>query len=357
MNKKILSLAVAGVLAGGFGAAQADVTVYGKAHVSWDYQQNDTSAANAKDTYSYVSDNSSRIGVKVSEDLGAGMKAIAQWEISARTDESAAMSPNRNSFAGLSGGFGTVMLGKYDSPFKEIGRMPDQFNERVGDARTIIGNGGSTGSPNSTSWDRRVGDMLRYQSPKFGGVVITGQYSGNDSGTSSTAYNGQRQGSASVVWSGGPANVGFAYNVQSVTGGAESETGMRLAGTFKFGSFTLGALFEQLADIGGTSGADRASMGVSGAFGFGNNVVKAQYFLTDEIDGLPETGGNIMAIGYDYNFSKSTTGYVAYAVASNDDNTDVYTPSSSDGGHGETVPGVTNGGSPNALSVGLEIKF
>jgi predicted porin len=348
MNKKLLSLAVASVLAGGFGAAQADVSVYGKAHVSWDYQNNDTATVGAKDTYSYVSDNSSRIGVKVSEDLGGGVKAIAQWEIATRTDESNTMSPNRNSFAGLSGGFGTVMLGKYDSPFKEIGRMPDQFNERVGDARNIIGNLGA--------WDRRPADMLRYQSPKFGGVVITGQYSNGDS-----AGGVARQGSANAVWSGGGANVGLAFNVQGVANGAGvtegSETGMRLAGTFKVGGFTIGALFEQLADIGGVSGADRASMGVSGAFGFGNNVVKAQYFMTDEIDGSIETGGNIMAIGYDYNFSKATTGYVAYSVASNDANTALITPSSNNGGHGETVPGVTNGGSPNAFSVGLEMKF
>jgi predicted porin len=349
MNKKLLTVAIGAALAVPM-LAQADATVYGKAHVSWDYQTNDTSTANAQDTFSYVSDNSTRIGVKASEDLGGGTKALFQVEISTPTDTAAAMTVNRNSYLGLGGVFGTIMLGKYDSPFKEVGRIADPFNDRVGDARNVIGNGGT-----ANTWDRRVANMVRYASPTFGGVTIVAQYSGSDSAAAGTG----EQGSASVMWKAGGATVGAAYDVQSTAAGTEGfETGYRFAGTFNFGMFTVGGLYEQLADVGGTSGNDRSAYGMSASVTLAQkNVIKAQYYVADSFDPAPDTGGSLWAVGYDYKFSKTTTGYVAYAQASNDANVNTYIPSSSNGGHGQAVTGVTNGGSPNALSVGLEMVF
>ncbi len=355
MNKKILTLAVAGAIVGGMGVAQADVTVYGKAHVSWDYMQSDTATVGVQDVFSFVSDNSSRIGVRASEDLGGGMKGIFQVEIATRTDESNTLSPNRNSYLGLSGGFGTIMLGKYDSPFKDVGRIADLFNERIGDARNVIGNGGNGVAANV--WDRRVADMVRYASPTFAGVTVVAQYSGADSAT-----GGGEQGSAGVFWKAGGASVGVAYDVQSIAvpgaGATEGfESGLRLAGTYKFGMFQVGGLFEQLVDTAGVSGADRNAYGVSGSVTLAEkHVIKAQYYVAGELDTVVESGGSLFAVGYDHKFSKTTTGYVAYAQASNDNLVNTYVVSSSNGGHGEAV-GTTNGGSPSAVSVGLEMVF
>lgn len=358
MNKKLLTVAIGAALAVPM-LAQAEVTVYGKAHVSWDYQMNDTSSATAQDTFSYVSDNSSRIGVKASEDLGDGMKALFQVEIAVPTDTAAAMTVNRNSYAGLSGGFGTIMLGKYDSPFKEVGRIADLFNERVGDARNVIGNGGIGIA--AETWDRRVSNMVRYASPTFGGMTLLAQYSGNDSApttASATAMSGE-QGSAALMWKSGGATVGLAYNVQSTATGTESfESGYRIAGTYNTGTFLIGGLYEALSDTLGVSGLDRTAYGVSAAMTMAEkHVIKAQYFVADSLSDLPDTGGSLWAVGYDYKFSKTTTGYVAYAGASNDTNVNTYIPSSSNGGHGQAVTGVTTGGSPSAVSVGLEMVF
>jgi predicted porin len=354
MKKKLLAVAVGATLAASAGISQAaDVKVYGKAHVSWDYNMTDA-AADPTD-FSFVSDNSSRFGVKAVEDLGGGTKALFQVEIATRTDTATALSSNRNSYAGLSTNFGTIMLGKYDSPFKDVGRIADQFNERIGDARNVIGNGGA-GS--SVSWDRRVPNMARYVSPSFGGVTITGQYSSGDSTTAGGSNNGE-QGSANVVWQAGGAKIGAAYNVQSTASGTESfESGYRIAGTYKFGMFMVGALYEGLSDILGVSGADRSAYGVSGSVTLAEkHVIKAQYFVADSISAAAlQGGGSLYAIGYDYKFSKTATGYVVYAGASNDSNTARYTPSSSEGGHGDNVT-TQLGGSPSALSVGMELVF
>jgi predicted porin len=364
MNKKLLSLAIAGVLAGMGTAAQADVTVYGKGHVSWDYAKSDanTTATSANpDKQSYVSDNSSRIGVKVSEDLGGGLKALAQWEIAARTDNSTTLSANRNSFLGLQSDVaGTVMLGKYDSPFKEVSRMVDLFNERVGDSRNVLGVNSTTAVPSSsTAFDRRTANMVRYVTPSFGGLTVAGQYSGGESVTNTSVS------SVNAMWAGAGAKVGLAYETHGTgaagVGTSSTESGIRLAGSYTVSGFTIAALYETLADLGGVSGADRDSYGLGGQYAMGKHVIKAQYYVADKVKDTTDTGGSLWAVGYDYNFTKNTTWYVAYAQASNDANVRNFAPAGANGGHGDALAlansNANNGVSPSAFSTGMEIKF
>ena len=68
MKKSTLAVAVGAALVMA-GAAHAEVSVYGKAHVSID------SLDNGDKSYIYVSSNSSRIGFKASEDIEGGLKA------------------------------------------------------------------------------------------------------------------------------------------------------------------------------------------------------------------------------------------------------------------------------------------
>ena len=367
MNKKLLTIAVASVLAGMGGVAHADVAVYGKFHVSWDYDKTSANIAATSanpDKQSYISDNSSRFGFKYTEDLGGGVKALGQWEIAARTDTATALTSNRNSYAGLSSdAVGKVMLGKYDSPFKDASRMVDLFNERIGDTRNVLGANVTTatgGTPAAaTGFDRRVSNMVRYDSPTWAGVNFALLYSGGETVTNTSV------GSAGVGWSGARAKVGLAYESHGTgvqgAGLSSTETGLRLAGSFTIGSFTLAALYEQLKDIGGNTALGRNSYGLGGQFKMGNNVIKGQYYKADSIDTLTDTGASIMALGYDYNMSKNTTVYVAYAKAKNDANVRGFNVASANGGHGDVLSAsnnaLNNGTSPSALSTGIEIKF
>lgn len=367
MKNKLLCLAVAGVLAGGVGVVQADVTLYGKAHVSWDYAKSgsNTAATSANpDKQSFVSDNSSRFGVKVSEEISAGVKALAQWEIAARTDTSATLSPNRNSYAGLSSNTaGRVILGKYDTPFKEASRMIDFFHERIGDSRNILGANDTTATggtaPLATGFDRRTPNMVRYDSPTWAGVNFALLYTGGEGVTNTSV------GSGNVGWSGAGAKVALAYESHGTgaagAGTSSTETGLRLAGSYAIAGFTLGALYEQLKDIGGTSGRDRNSYGLGGQYKMGDNVFKAQYYKAGSIDTLTDSGGSLMAVGYDYNVSKNTTVYVAYAKAENDANVRGFNVASAAANHGDVLAAASvaanNGVSPSAISTGLEIKF
>ncbi len=346
MNKKLLTLAVGAALAAGMSVAQAEVAVYGKAHVSIDMFDND-----ASNEETFISDNSSRIGVRVSEDLGGGLKGLAQWEMGATTDETNAVQTNRNSFIGLDGGFGTIRVGKYDTPYKDIGRKTDLFNERVGDTRNVIG-----APVISTRWDARPQNAVRYDSPDFGGLKVSALYSADEGNTTSPL--GIRYASLSASYQAGPLFAAVGYEDHNVLGttiapgvtvpGEENETGIRVGVGYKAGALTVNALYETIEDIFGVSGADQDTYGVGAAFKFGNMTAKAQYFTADDF-------ADLMAVGLDYSFSKTVTGYVAYATVDNEPGASANV-ASSNGGHGEVL-GTVAGGSPSAISVGMEMNF
>src|SRR5438034_6837524 len=86
MNKKLVAVAVAGVLAAPLAAqAQtANVTLYGRLNIDYELvngrQVPDASGNQANPTVSRLSSNSSRLGVRGTESLGGGLNAIFQIE-------------------------------------------------------------------------------------------------------------------------------------------------------------------------------------------------------------------------------------------------------------------------------------
>ncbi|MFA7270725.1 MAG: porin, partial [Sterolibacterium sp.] len=128
MQKKIIALAVA-ALASGAAFAQTNVTLYGVADASFDNVRvsGEQSTADKISHFSRVSTNSSLIGFKGAEDLGGGMKALFQFEGGVGFDAtpSSGFAFTRDSFVGLTGGFGTVVLGTLTGPARALGSALD----------------------------------------------------------------------------------------------------------------------------------------------------------------------------------------------------------------------------------------
>ena len=128
--KKVLSLAIAAALVAP-AAAMADATIFGKAHFIVENVDDNT---NLKADSSEVGDVwgvdsiHSRIGVKGSEDLGDGLKALYHFEFRVLNDAGTGLG-DRNQFVGLAGGFGTVLLGRHDTPLKMSQGKFDQFGD------------------------------------------------------------------------------------------------------------------------------------------------------------------------------------------------------------------------------------
>ena len=353
MNKKLLIAAVgAALIAGPMLAAQAAPTVYGHFHMSLDRYDNGKDATSAGSTERGVmNSNSSRFGIKGDEDLGGGLKAIYQVESGVfAADEGTSGFGNtlRNTYVGFTGSsWGTVKLGRHDTPVKDLGRAVDQFNEEVGDARNITGHAGT--------FDQRINNMVRYDSTDFGGIRFALQYSTPEVSTATRNVSGN------VTFAQGPLYVGLGYETHAFNvSSKKDEKDIRLVGKYSMGDLVLSLLYETMDNLAGTSGADRKVLGLGGGFKMANNLLKLHYYKADKVDGqATENGAKMWALGVDHNFSKTTKVYANYAKVDNDSGTSAFNPSSSNGGHGTTNVPVAgaNGASPKVYSFGTIINF
>lgn len=344
MNKKLLSLAVGAALATAPLFAQADTVVYGKVHVSIDVPDSDTTGQ-ADDTN--IQTNSSRLGVKGSEDLGNGLSAIYkyEWRVDVTEEDNNMFDGARNAYLGLKGGWGTFLAGRHDTPMKDVSRAYDLFGDQVGDSRNVLAGG----------FDPRWANSLRYMTPKMGGFSAEVQYSTDTGDNGSNNDNNDADGvSANVRFDGGMFDVMAAYEVNNragtiAAGTTDDTSAFRIGGGLNFDAFRVVAMWQSNSDESFVGGRDRDMYGIGGSMKFGNNVVKAQWYTADDADGAANSGADMWAIGLDHKLSKRTTAYAAYAAVDNESGAS-FDPWS--GGH-QLGLGVGAGSSPSVFSVGM----
>src|SRR5213080_759913 len=124
MNKKLVAVAVAGVLAAPLAAqAQtANVTLYGRLNIDYEII-NGKQADGSNPTVSRLSSNSSRLGVRGTESLGGGLNAVFQIEQNVSGDSGNSSSSgiaSRETFVGLQGSWGRVIMGKFLMPQDDL---------------------------------------------------------------------------------------------------------------------------------------------------------------------------------------------------------------------------------------------
>lgn len=150
----------------------ASVTLYGFADLSAD------TTSDGKEHLNQVSSNLSYFGVRGEKALGSsGLKAIVQFEtlvnVSGTPTETGGLG-SRNSYVGLAGDFGRLMLGKTDTPYKRSTAALDPFASSIGDYNAIMGN---TGGDLRAEFDSRLPHAVFYDSPKIGGFSANLLYS------------------------------------------------------------------------------------------------------------------------------------------------------------------------------------
>lgn len=358
MKRTVLAIAVGAALATA-GVAQAEVTIFGKAHLSLDSISSDdtTTAVTGNKSYMYVSSNSSSLGFKEEEDLGDGMKAGLFFDQGITADKSTTAAVfDRQTYVYLGGGFGQVTLGKVESPTKLLGRKVDLFGDQIGDSRDVIAD-----KVGSWGFDTRPPSALTYTSPNMGGVqgyVLYQPEEGTKNGTIVSLRGDFTQ---------GPIFVGAAYESHgkglSTAATPKDESVIRVAGSFAMGDAKIVALFQSESNAGGNDGYDRTSYGVGGSYKIGAGTVKGQVYMAGEMDSPgsattnDDTECTLFALGYDHAMSKKTTVYAAYAATANGKKAKC---NATAGGHGSeqtTAPSAAASGKDaedsSALSFGI----
>lgn len=282
MKKSLIALAVLG--ASGFAMAQSSVTLYGVANVGFGGGTNqDFRMMDAPDG------TGSRFGLKGTEDLGGGLKANFLMENgffmnTGELDNTANKLFQRQSWAGLSGGFGELRMGRqYTLGFDtSIWLIPSTR------ASAVLGSGlGFNGMAS------RNDSMIKYISPNFSGFGVIASYQLKKNVDPNTAELGLTYGNGPIK-----ANL-LATKIKSLS------TGFALNGAYNLGQFAVNAGYTK--NPGGTNRG--FYLGASGNFGALNpwiNVARNTKASRTGVD-----------IGTNYALSKRTRLYVVYSRVNN----------------------------------------
>lgn len=299
MKKSLIALAVAGVVSAPAYAATANVDVYGLLNVAVSLVNDQPS--NISDMQ--VSSFGSRVGLKGSEDLGGGLKAIWQVESSINPDEQTGSWAGRNSFVGLSGGFGTFLGGNHDTPLKLVGRKLDLFGDTIGDSRNVMGGGSDT----------RTRNTLAYLTPNFSGFGIAAAYTTDLVSAAGTTGDLDNRDAWNLngTYENGPLYLGLAYGDGDGHEAVGKGAHWRAGAGFTMGDFKVVGQYDKLDADGPTPDprGDYDAWMLGASFTMGAMVFKANY-----MDGDFDSGSDPKqwTVGMDYNLSKRTRGYLLY---------------------------------------------
>ena len=342
MQKKLIAVAVAGALsAPALALAQAStLQIYGKAVFEYGYVNQ---GGNKPNMDQLQGPGGQSIGFKGTEALGGGLSAWYQCESSAdiRGDVAAGFC-TRNSALGLRGGFGSVYVGKWDTPYKRVmlrGEVGTEDTGYMGMADYV--SGGSTGAGAGgvvarTLWQRRQHDNILYDTPNFSGFQGHVSFNASNATTSinTTTAAKPRVWSVAGLYANGPLNLGLAYerHVEFGTTGGD-DYAWALSGSYRFAQVLVGGSYnKQDYDMGPGASVDKKAwhLGVEW-FISGPHVVYGSFTQANDTGGtagmtpggfIPGAGANTgvekWQIGYRHNFSKRTMAAFSYNKLNND---------------------------------------
>ena len=264
MNKKLVAVAVAGVLAAPLAQAQtANVTLYGRINI--DLQMVNYDGPGGDNTIGEVQSISSRWGLRGSEALGGGMNAIFQCETPISPDSGAAGATGmcgREGWVGLNGKWGEVKLGYGLTPYDDVKGFTDfqgsnsfeNPNNGVSSGPGFAANGLFTNYTNgqavtnSGAFDARYGNSISYLSPTYAGWSLRTQYAFIDESTAQQAFGWDTR----VIYANGPATFGLTYayhgDFAGLGGGItglNDQQSWRVAGKWNFGKWLIAGYWDQ----------------------------------------------------------------------------------------------------------------
>jgi predicted porin len=389
MKKSLLALATLGAFAGA-AHAQSSVTLYGIVDAGLQFVNNSA----GHHLYQATSGNvqGSRWGLRGTEDLGGGLKAIFVLEngfniysgkLGQGGDEF-----GRQAYVGLTSQYGTVTLGRqYDSVVDYV----DPLEVASQWATFYAAHAGDIDDMNNTN---HMNNSIKYASNNYNGLTFGGAYS---LGGTAGDFNRNQIWTGGVGYAQGPITLGAAYlNIKNpnysfwgnnstsntattatgsnnmtnhiFSGYASAKTQQVIAagGAYTFGAATVGATYSntQFKDLGETAGINLNPEGYTGTAKFHNAEVNFKYQLTPAL---------LLGAAYDYTkaYDKNDAKYHQFVLGTDyflSKRTDVYADAvymhaSGTDSTGHAAVANINGLSPSSTSnqvtalVGIRHKF
>lgn len=415
MQKKLIALAVAGLASTG-AFAQSNVTIYGVADGSFE----SVSVGGGYASRTRLATNSSLIGFKGTEDLGNGLKAIFQVENQISLDGPGGATTNsqsmgngwntRDTFVGLTGGFGAVLAGYVSTPQRSTAAKYDLMPGATGSgsslnmigrvnmggvyqgAGLVANNSFSNSAVGGQNLANNVGTIFRSQALTYVSPVVNGfnaviAYVPNENRDNTVAPDTVKRNpfgwNAAFNYSNGPINASLAYlklkdigigqGVSNAVGnGEEDHTNWLLGASYDFSPSTkVSFMYDNYKgklglDSGSAATVKRNAWYLAGKQSFGANDLVVAYMRNDDnkVNGVGgsfgDTGAQAWSVRLAHNFSKRTQAYAIYTQIENEANAvydfnaiDPAVPGGTGGGNGV----VSAGADPRVLGVGIRHSF
>jgi predicted porin len=328
MKKTLVALAV--ISAAGIASAQSSVTLYGVADAYLGTKN--TKTTNAAGASSSLRQNvvdsggmgASRFGLTGSEDLGGGLKANFKLESGVNIDTGALSGTglfNRESWVGLSGGFGDLRLGKMYSPYDVVnGIGSSAFDELFKPANNNVFS--------SNNYNANPNNSINYTTPNISGFSAALSYSFGENKTATV--NAGRIVSANVQYASGPITVSLSHQQEKADGNATAAKFTKLNGAYDFGVAKLHAgvgrvkngttpLFVVAPNTGafdkGTDYQAGVDVPLGNALAVSAGVARGKITLLAGAGEIKSTGFGLAA---KYNLSKRTFLYTGLQLEKND---------------------------------------
>ena len=296
MKKSLIALAA--LAAVGAASAQSSVTLYGIADISAGVVEVD--GVSRETGFNKANLQQSRVGIKGSEDLGNGLKAVFNYEHGFNSANGAfAGGEARRAVVGLQGGFGSVLLGRDKLPLYRL--TEDTSADSISDFSTtnLVG-------------EKRTNGI--HYAGNFAGVGVSAAvgYDRHDDITAGANDTQDTTYGLGLSYSTGPFMVGIAgEQIESEAGSplatTSKETNYGIGGTYDFTAAKVYANYLVSDDKHNDIKHKEANVGVKVPFGAASLVAEVGYNDGDGYDGIDYN------VGANYAFSKRTDAYVRYA--------------------------------------------
>ena len=297
MKKSLIALAV--LAAAGTASAQSSVTIYGKVDLG-------LNQAIGSDVTKLGEASGSRFGLTGAEDLGGGLKANFKLEHRFQPDTGAVTKPDvfwhGTSTVGLSGGFGSVDLGRtYSAAF---------YTASAGDVFGWDGVASNASTTNAGTQATRFSNGIFYTSPNLNGFTARVSYGLKDDGDN---YNSGTKEVGAATKNGTSVELAYANGPVRVSVAAERNVNeneyVGVGGSYDFGVAKANLLIAR-GEKASEPGVDRDAVVLGLVVPMGALTLKASYAQLEV--GNTETIKQL-GLGARYALSKRTDLYTSVA--------------------------------------------
>ncbi len=270
----------------------------------------------------------SAIVLGATEDLGGGMKASVRYEMNpdfvAGAGLAATNQSNGYNFVGVSGNFGSVLLGRLNTSTLATHGLANPFGTAVGSGYATMLHRYNAPTTGAGTAPTRFNGAIEYSTPMMSGFQVRALYVPKVDQTDSTANNRQGVTDLGLSYANGP--LAAAISQQAISGanaavaplsnlGTEKSTLTTMAASYQLGAFKLAAgLATHKQD---NSVVDTATTRLSGTYTAG--AVTGMLTWAKQDDKLAaDADRTSMGLGVDYALSKTTAVYFRYEATDTD---------------------------------------